>query len=365
MSDIVIIGGGLAGLTLSILCARKGMKVVVIEKSDYPRQKVCGEYISKESLPLLRHLGIDPERLGLPEIDTFVLTSHHGMQSSCHLSTGGIGISRYTLDDLLAKIARSEGVIIHENTRVTDIKTEKGIFQVITHSGLNFGANMCVGSYGRISGLQTAASTDGKYFIGVKYHTSQGPEKNKIEIHNFPGGYCGISAVENDQYCLCYLAKSETLKPFKGNIDEFEKSVLYQNPFLKKRFEDGKKGDRIVTSQMTFGVHNEFLPYPVIGDANGFIPPLTGNGMSLAFRGALTLYKEIIKDNTTEQLVNFNNSYTKKYLKWRINKGKVLQNLLLNTNPVFNKSLMFGLTHIPGLLPFMTRQAVGRDITID
>ena len=364
MNDIVIVGGGLAGLTLAILCARKGMRVTVMEKSGYPRQKVCGEYISKESLPLLNHLGISVDALALPEIDTFVLTSHHGIQSSCRLRPGGIGISRFKLDHLLAETAKNEGVEIYENTRATEIKSEKGIFQIETHTGRTFESRLCVGSYGRISGLHSSSSPGGRYFIGVKYHTTKGPEKNKIEIHNFPGGYCGISAVEGDQFCLCYLAKAEVLKPFKGNIDAFEKEVLYKNTFLKKRFEAGQKTERVVTSQLTFGVAEETIPYPLIGDANGFIPPLTGNGMSLAFRGACALYAAITEDTTVDQIIKANQSYTSNYLKWRINKGKILQNLLLNENPYFNKGLMYGLTHIPGLLPFMTRQAVGDEIGV-
>jgi flavin-dependent dehydrogenase len=364
MDDLVIVGGGLAGLTLAILCARKEMKVTVLEKSTYPRQKVCGEYISKESLPLLEHLGISVKALSLPEIDTFILTSHHGMQSSCHLNPGGIGISRFKLDHLLAETAKNEGVEIYENTRVTEIKFNKGIYQTETQTGKYFESRLCVGSYGRISGLQSATSQDARYFVGVKYHTTEGPEKNKIEIHNFPGGYCGISAVEEDRYCLCYLAKAEMLKPFKGNIHEFEKEVLYKNKILKKRFESGQKSERIVTSQLTFGVSEDELPYPLIGDANGFIPPLTGNGMSLAFRGACNLYQAIIKNNTIESIQKESKIYTSGYLKSRINKGKILQNLLLNENPYFNKGLMFGLTHIPGLLPFMTRQAVGEDIHV-
>ena len=364
MDDLVIIGGGLAGLTLAILCARKDIKVTVLEKSVYPRHKVCGEYISKESLPLLEYLGVSAKALSLPEIDTFILTSHHGMQSSCRLNPGGIGISRFKLDHLLADIAKNDGVEIYENTRVTAITTDKGIYQIKTQTRNSFEANLCVGSFGRISGLQSSTSQDGKYFIGVKYHITEGPEKNKIEIHNFPGGYCGISAVEDGKYCLCYLAKAEMLKPFKGNIDEFEREVLYKNSFLKNRFEAGQKSEKVVTSQLTFGISEEELSYPLIGDANGFIPPLTGNGMSLAFRGACSLYQTITKDSTAEFVHRQSKAYTSNYLKWRINKGKMLQNLLLNENPYFNKGLMYGLTHIPGLLPFMTRQAVGEEIRV-
>ncbi|HMP29793.1 MAG TPA: FAD-dependent oxidoreductase, partial [Saprospiraceae bacterium] len=236
MNDIVVVGGGLAGLSLAILCAKNGMEVTLLEKSSYPKHKVCGEYISKESLRFLHHLGVAVEDLRLPHIDTFVLTSPYGQSTSCHLIPGGIGISRFYLDKLLADIASNLGVKIIENIRVTQITYIKDQYNIETQNQVNFTATLCVGAYGRISGLQqTSQDRVAKEFIGVKYHVSKGPHKNVIEIHNFQGGYCGISAIEDDKYCLCYLAKADQMKAYKGNIDLFEQEVLWKNPFLKER----------------------------------------------------------------------------------------------------------------------------------
>ena len=96
--DLCIIGGGVAGLSLAILSAREGHSVLLIEKDTYPRQKVCGEYISRESEPFLRSLGLDIEKHDLPIIDRFRITSQHGQVGECDLGTGGIGVSRYFLD---------------------------------------------------------------------------------------------------------------------------------------------------------------------------------------------------------------------------------------------------------------------------
>ena len=73
--DVVLIGGGLAGLTAAIHLSKKGLKVTLIEKSDYPRHKVCGEYISNEILPYLQWLDIDISELQPTNIKNFRFTS--------------------------------------------------------------------------------------------------------------------------------------------------------------------------------------------------------------------------------------------------------------------------------------------------
>jgi len=104
--DIVISGGGLAGLSLSILLARTGWKVCVLEKETYPLHKVCGEYISMESWDFLCDLGLPLEKWNLPKIHRFQLTAPNGKFLSAELPLGGFGLSRYKLDAELAVAAR-------------------------------------------------------------------------------------------------------------------------------------------------------------------------------------------------------------------------------------------------------------------
>jgi menaquinone-9 beta-reductase len=356
--DIIIIGGGLAGLSLAIQCAREGMQTMVIEKGSYPKHKVCGEYISRESEGFLRSLGVPLDEWMLPVIDTFTLTSPYGHASTCALTPGGIGISRHKLDEYLCQLARQHGATVLENHRV--ISTQKN--EVTTHSGDSYNGRLIIGAYGRISGLQETETIGQKEkYIGVKYHVDSGPEKNKIEIHHFQGGYCGISAIEDNKYCMCYLAKVSSLKQAKINIDHLEQTILKANPFLAERFKANRLIDRVVTSQLVFGVNKE-EGQAVIGDAAGFIPPVTGNGMSLAFRASKQTFNHIQNyfDNPN-QLIQEINNYKNHYLKSRINKGIFLQNLLLIENKLFNQSLMIALNNIPGLLPIMAKQTVGED----
>jgi menaquinone-9 beta-reductase len=365
--DIIIVGGGLAGLSLAILCARSGLSVAVIEKGDYPKHKVCGEYISMESYDFVQGLGVPLDALGLPKIKQFVLTSHHDLSASCGLEMGGFGISRYLLDDLLAQKAAEYGVVLYKNERTTAIKYDETTKQYLvqTQQNRSLEARLVVGAYGRVSGLAQAKITT--EYIGVKYHLDAGPAADTIEIHNFEGGYCGISQIENGKFCLCYLAKADRLKALKGNIEAFEAEVLMQNPFLKTRLQGKKLMKAVTTSQIQFGVNDlPRLDYPCIGDAAGFIPPITGNGMSLAFRAASVLHRDILlffeEKNTAHNLAFLqkeNQKYAAKYLNFRIKQGIFLQKILFLPAPFLNKLLMRALTFSPMLMRLMTRQAVG------
>src|SRR5687768_15775869 len=103
--DIAVIGGGLAGLTLSIKMAKAGYQVVLFEKEAYPFHKVCGEYISNESWDYLVSLGLPLDKMDLPVINELLVTDFSGKALNAELQLGGFGISRFKLDNTLREIA--------------------------------------------------------------------------------------------------------------------------------------------------------------------------------------------------------------------------------------------------------------------
>ena len=121
--DVVIVGGGLAGLVSSIDLAQRGKSILVIEKKNFPLHKVCGEYLSNEVRPYLERLGFVPENLGAKKISRFMISSIDGTSSTCEMVMGGFSISRYLLDKELYSIALNSGVTI-----VTDTLVENVIF---------------------------------------------------------------------------------------------------------------------------------------------------------------------------------------------------------------------------------------------
>ena len=114
--DVVIIGGGLAGLTSALDLAKRGKQVAVIEKNTFPQHKVCGEYVSNEVLPYLTQLGVSIPLEKLPKISNLRLGTTMGRKLEVGLPLGGFGISRYLLDDILYQAALSASVEFHLDT---------------------------------------------------------------------------------------------------------------------------------------------------------------------------------------------------------------------------------------------------------
>lgn len=364
--DIAIIGGGLAGTSLAILCARSGWSVALIEKETYPRHKVCGEYISMESYDFLQDLGLPLEEMNLPHINTFRLTSWQNIAGQCKLTKGGIGISRYVLDKSLADLAVKEGATLLTGEKVTHIGCDELAYQVTMQSKKMMKVRLVVGAYGRHSGLQPSNSSPVNNFIGVKYHVTQGPDDDTIEIHHFKDGYCGISKIEKEKYCMCYLVRADAFKLFKGNISDFETATLAANPYLKPYLDAKRLTPPITTSGLVFRANTDVkLPYPITGDAAGFIPPVTGNGMSLAFRSAKHVYQlidEHLSKGRKEIILRHNKKYISRYLSHRIHKGIFLQDILLTKNERLSRILLKTATRMPVGLKMLSSQAVGSDI---
>ena len=290
--DCAIIGGGLAGLSLSIQLARCGHQVILFEKSQYPFQRVCGEYISKESLDFLVRLGIPFSEISIAHIDEVLISAPNGSFIKRPLSLGGIGISRYLLDHHLYQLAVQSGVTVLQNTKVENIQFENSIFQITTED-TSYRAKLACGTFGKKSVLDKKIREENPIatsdYVGIKYHVRTSLVPNRIELHNFADGYCGISKIEDDKYCMCYLTHSKNLKKYKGNIKQMEAEVLYKNPYLKKYFTESEFlfDQPLSISQVSFSKKNTVEQnILLLGDAAGTIAPLCGNGMSMALHAS-------------------------------------------------------------------------------
>jgi flavin-dependent dehydrogenase len=294
--DVAIIGGGPGGLAAAIGLARAGHSVVLFEKGRYPAHKVCGEYVSFESWSFLRHLGLPLEEMDLPQIDLFRLTAPDGHAFDTRLPLGGFGISRYRLDAGLAACARQAGVTIMEEARVEQVSFD-GEFQVtaiIKNGGsCSVIAKACCGAWGKRSNIdlrwqrpflqQQDRRLDN--FIGVKYHMRTAWPAHTIGLHNFPGGYCGISLVEEGRSSVCYLVRAEALRTCGGSLPQLEGEVLGSNPHLARIFKDADilEPFPLTISQVSFQTKAPVEQHVLLlGDAAGMISPLCGNGMSIA-----------------------------------------------------------------------------------
>lgn len=294
--DIIIIGGGLAGLSAAILLGRKGYDVLVLEKESYPKHKVCGEYISMESEPFLQHLGIPVSEMRLPAIDMLQITDARGNELIARLPQGGFGISRYQLDAALAEIAQKAGVTLLTKTRADDVQWQDDSFMV-TAKEQKFTAKVVCGAWGKRSNIDIKwqrsflkqKNNALNNYVGIKYHIFHPWPRNYVGLHNFSNGYCGISPVEDDKCCLCYLTTAANLQQSGNDIQTMEQKIVMKNPWLYRIFNEAEflYDTPLAISQISFqkkeAVQNHVL---LMGDASGMITPLCGNGMSMAFHAA-------------------------------------------------------------------------------
>jgi flavin-dependent dehydrogenase len=287
------------------------------------------------------------------------------------LPLGGFGISRYLLDYRLSIIAKQNGVNVFENTKVFDIQFEKNKFIISINNGA-FSATAVAGTFGKRSNLDikwqrpftSEKPTSLNNYIGVKYHVVTDFPYNSIALHNFENGYCGISAVEEGKYCLCYLTTAENLKKNNHSIKEMEKNVLFQNPHLKRIFSTARfeRADPVTISQISFEkkglLENHVL---MIGDAGGMITPLCGNGMSMALHGSKIAAGVLIpflkgEMSRDEMEKKYEHSWNATFA-GRLRTGRTIQSLF--GKPAVTNAFLSIMKPFPGLISKLIRQTHG------
>ena len=368
-TQVIIIGGGLAGLCSAIHLSKLGLKVTVIEKNSYPKHKVCGEYISNEVLPYFEWLNVNIEELNPTHIKTLQFSSESGRTIETQLPLGGFGISRYTLDEFLYQKALSQNCEILED-QVNEVIFKDDLFKVHLASGKILTSKVVLGGFGKRSNLDVKMKRNfieqKSPWLGVKAHYQGEFDETVVGLHNFKGGYCGVSKVENNLLNICYLTNFKSFKKHK-NIEEFQQKIVSQNPHLKNILENSESvfEKPLTISQICFekkeNVENHIL---MMGDTAGLIHPLCGNGMAMAIHSA-----KLASEETVE------------FLRGKISRKQMEQNYSSNWNKNFKKRLWYGrilgstfehsklsevltnlITYLPFLLPIIIRKTHGKEI---
>lgn len=369
-SDVTIIGGGLAGLTSAIHLSKSGLKVILIEKNEYPKHKVCGEYISNEVLPYFKGLEIEISELKPSIISKLEFSTAKGKTIYGDLPLGGFGISRFELDYYLSKKAILNNCQIIQDT-VIDIQFIDDEFIIHTANNLEIQSRIVLGAFGKRSNIDQKMNRNfflkNSPWLVVKAHYSGDFPNDLVGLHNFKGGYCGVSKVENNTINICYLTDYETFKLHK-NIEEFQLNVIYKNPHLKAIFENCKLifEKPLTISQISFEkkktVENHIL---MIGDTAGLIHPLCGNGMAMAIHSA-KIASELIID-FFENKINSRKVLEEKYsqvwnenFKNRLATGRFLSKILQREK--LASFLIQLLVIFPSLLPKIIKQTHGKPI---
>jgi len=283
-SPVTIIGGGLAGLTLGIGLRQRGVPVIVREAGDYPRHRVCGEFISGSGQAVLERLGLIAhlQKTGAVYART-TLFVYGGAQSPIRqLAAPALCLSRHKMDSLLAEIFQQLGGELQVNSRWTAGNTGEGI---ISASGRR---------------LQSADKNERARWFGVKAHVASSTPvelEADLEMHLSPDGYVGLSRIDNGQVNVCGLfqvrpdsrpeSKTEWLRGQPGSLlRERLGAVQFETDSFCSVAGIQLKPQRAVDKKEC-----------CIGDALTMTPPVTGNGMSMAFESAEMAIEPLVDYN--------------------------------------------------------------------
>jgi len=368
--DVLIVGGGLAGLTCALHLLKEGFEVTLIEKNEYPHHKVCGEYISNEVLPYLQWLDADPHQLLPVSINRLSVSSLSGQIVGCELPLGGFGLSRFALDNFLYEKTLTRGCKMIKD-RVTDIVFKGNEFELTTNRSGTLRADLVIGAFGKRSALDQKLSRgfmkSKSPWLAVKAHYNGIIPSDLVQLHNFAGGYCGVSTIENQRINICYLADYESFKAC-DNLEDFQKKVLYKNPQLKKIFEESTMifDQPLTISQVSFAKKELVCDHVLmIGDTAGLIHPLCGNGMAMAIHSAKIcaelsiqyLSGKLISRATLEKL--YTNTWNTNF-KNRLLMGRFLSGII-RKDKLF-KPIQSLLVHFPSALPLIVKMTHGKPI---
>ncbi|MBX6312960.1 MAG: FAD-dependent monooxygenase [Isosphaeraceae bacterium] len=308
--EVAIAGAGPAGASLALKLARRGVRIALLDAAVFPRDKLCGEFLSPEAWSVLDRLGLANEvaQSGYHAIRRVRLSTPRGRILDAEIlrpdGRPGLGLSRSILDNLLVQQARKAGATVFEGCRVGGPIIRDG--RVVGLRGrhavlgaIEVEATVVIAADGRRSVLvqQTGMIRGGSRFrpryFGLKRHLTiaepiaAGPD-GTVSLHLLPGGYGGICRIEGSLTNLCALLPESALHRHRGRLDDLATDWFGRNPILARCWRSAVPASGWKTvSGIRVEVATPRLPGILYaGDCQGTVDPLGGQGMTMALLGA-------------------------------------------------------------------------------
>ncbi|HWR36656.1 MAG TPA: FAD-dependent oxidoreductase [Clostridia bacterium] len=353
--DLAVVGGGPAGAACAITAARAGASVLLLEQGQLPRHRVCGEFISPESLNLLATL-LGPESRLLSDAPriTSARILVNGNIFAAPIEPAAASIPRHELDTALWHAAQSAGVDARLQTTVESIAPGR-LFTIKT-AARTFRARSVVNATGRWSRFPRAALRKayeravGSKWIGIKAHFSEVNPSASCDLYFFDGGYCGVQPVGESRLNVCAMVRADV----GASMQDF----FTLHPELARRSQQWHAlMAPVTTSPLLFAPaepdENGIL---FAGDAAGFIDPFVGDGIALALAGG-ALAAECLTPFCAAQVTlheaveHYRQSYKSRF--GRVFRNASLLRRLISAPPRMRTALIYGLR-----IPAVARWAV-------
>ena len=361
--DVAILGAGIAGSSLAKWMSDLGWDTVLIDRKSFPRHKVCGEFLSPEAMGTLEFFGIRElvDRLQPTQITSSQLIFQNGAVLDLALPGPGIGISRYLLDMELHKEAERSGVKLYTKANVISVHAADEEYTVVMKQEKEkqaLRAKVVIAAWGANARSKIASGNmeqrrqaHSNKYMGVKSHYLGIHMEPVVELYFFDGGYLGLCPVENGIVNVAALLNRKKFTPTDKSIAGLIKEACRRNPMLEKRLASAISVPESETAVAPVDVNRKLLTWditPLIGDAAVMIPPLCGDGMSMALTSAMhcgTLADRFLRGSISmeEWRREYSRSLHQQFdgpLRW----GRVLQSL-------------FGIPWLSPVLPVLAHSA--------
>jgi menaquinone-9 beta-reductase len=303
--DVVIVGAGPAGSSSAIALGRLGYKVALIDKSRFPREKLCGDFVNPINRPIFQSLGVEEQLLACnhERVVGFRITSVSGAAAEAALSSAmdpgrcGLGMRRADLDNVLMQRAKSHGAAVREGCRVRELQKDRknwsieiedanGMDQL--HAGILIGAdgrNSWVAHHLGMAGRRTAAGRSIGFQLRLRLDRGL---KGNIEIHLFPGGYAGVVGLGGGLINLGFAVERHCWSRAPSMTGLLE-SRLSRNPHLKMILERSEIESEIRSAYPVYFPRRRCFGDAVMlaGDAAQVTEPVTGEGVYFAMKTGL------------------------------------------------------------------------------
>jgi len=283
--DLIVAGGGPAGAAAGITAARNGARVLLLDKDRFPRHKVCGEFVSPESLRVLDALIPHGPFQTLPQISSARIFLD-GKSLAFAVRPCARSIPRYQLDAALLEAARHAGVEVREEIAVRQVLP--GRLFTVTIGADTLRSKIVINATGRWSQLTRFKAPKNEKWIGLKAHFSEASPPQSVDLYFFPGGYCGVQPVSENSVNACAMVKPDVATSLQH--------VFALHPILWRRSRDWEQQfPAISTSALHFRrPETQDRGMLLAGDSAGFIDPFVGDGISLALQSGVLAAESLL-----------------------------------------------------------------------